>query len=733
MKNTFIGSKIEDGKEVSYNLNSLTQHAAVLGTTGSGKTVMCKVLIEEALAAGIPVIAIDPKGDIGGLGIISKTFDFRPFVSSPEKTQKLYLSNFQNLNNSNLNKLSQIKPKIFTPKSSIGAQISLVPELTAPDGFKEELEKNPSISAGLIDPLSESICQLAGLSLNYEKAKSLISSIILYNWNLGQDLTIESLISQIIKPSFENVGMLSLEDFLKEADRLKIASSINLILSSPSKQAWKAGEKVNVKKMFEPGNLSIFDLRYTGSTEDKQYAVEQILQEIYRFLLHKGGTDKLKYILYIDELAGLLPPPPSSPPCKKSLETLIRQARAFGLGILLATQNPGDIDYKILGNIGTRFIGKLRTENDMDKVATAIGISLSTLKQALLTFKTGDFFYNNSVENKSLKIHSRWLYSYHSGPLKETEIRWVNNPQTRPVVGNLLELPSKESSRETFRNSFPENYALKILNKLKEQTKEYSDKTKFLIEDSPSREYVPYLSITIEPKPFKKKSFSSLGPYIFDLTNKSKLNENSLKSGNWKSIKKYNYKIVSPKRSIKKSIYQAIGNSQINLKRRLYQSKVTDVVDEEKDNVITSNYNYMKEELISAKRILTEKSFRGENKIIKILEANTKKMNSIKNRVRVIKAGRLVRKIFGNKRLSDKTKRIKKMERTIVKLRKKGKLIKQRIKKHKQALREKTSVLEGKLYQKSHTLTKSHTYNPSRKDIIVHANLFLVPKEKTIY
>ena len=235
MKTIFIGSKIEDGKDVNYNLNSLTQHAAVLGTTGSGKTVMCKVLIEEALAAGIPVIAIDPKGDIGGLGIMSKTFDFRPFVSSPEKAQKIYLSNFPNLNNSSLNKLSQIKPKIFTPKSSIGAQVSLIPELTAPEGFKEELEKNSSISASLIDPLSESICQLAGLSLNYEKAKSLISSIILHNWNLGLDLTIESLISQIIKPNFENVGILSLEDFLKEADRRKIASSINLILSSPSK------------------------------------------------------------------------------------------------------------------------------------------------------------------------------------------------------------------------------------------------------------------------------------------------------------------------------------------------------------------------------------------------------------------------------------------------------------------------------------------------------------------
>jgi hypothetical protein len=133
-----------------------------------------------------------------------------------------------------------------------------------------------------------------------------------------------------------------------------------------------------------------------------------------------------------------------------------------------------------------------------------------------------------------------------------------------------------------------------------------------------------------------------------------------------------------------------------------------------------------------AKRVLTEKSFREENKILKILKTNIKKMNSIKNRAGAIKTGRLIRKLFGNKRLSDKTKRIKKMERNIAKLRNKSKLIKQKIKKHRQSFRKKVSVLESKLYQKSHTLTKSHTYNPSRKDVIVHANLFLVPKEKII-
>ena len=725
MKNAFIGFNLENSKEVNYNLNNLTQHAAVLGTTGSGKTVMCKVLIEEALAQGIPVLAIDPKGDIGGLGTISKNFDFRPFVSNPEKTQTIYVSNLHNIDKLILDKLSKTKTKIFTPKSSIGIQVSLIPKLTAPKDFKKEIENNPSIAASLIEPLSESICQLAGISNNYEKSKSLISSIILHNWKLGNDLTIESLINEVIDPPFENVGNLNLEDFLKKQERLKIASLINLILSSPSKQAWKSGQEIKIEKLLEPGNLSIFDLRYTQSLEDKQYAVEQILQEIYRFLLNKGGTDKLKFILYIDELAGLFPPPPASPPCKKSLETLIRQARAFGLGIIIATQNPGDIDYKVFGNIGTRFIGKLRTENDMDKVATAIGVSLSFLKQALLSFKTGDFFYNNSVENKSQKIHCRWLYSYHSGPLNDKEISWVNYPESKPIIEKPLELLTYPSKNQNIEKKYQDKYSLETINKLKDKISKYSNKFQTLIADIKSNEYVPYLSIIIEPKPFKGKSFDSIGPYIFDLTKKTEKTDLQLFA--WKKIKKYNFKILKPKLSIKKLIYYSIKDSQKQLKKRLYKSKVVDIMDEEKNKVIKYNYDFMGQELDSAIKVITEKYKRKEAKILKTLKVNSKKLTTLRNQLRAIKAGRLIRKMFGNKRLSERTKKMKKIGRAIKKIKNKGKLIRLKIKKNKQEKKEKIKAFQSKLYQKSHTLTKSLSYNPSKSDLIVHTNILLVP------
>lgn len=723
MKEAFVGTNFENQKEVDYNLNSLTQHAAILGTTGSGKTVMCKVVIEEALANGIPVIAIDPKGDIAGLGITSKTFDFRPFTQDAEKTQKAYFSNFKNTKKISLDKLSKIKTTVFTPKSSVGISVNLIPDLSVPNHFKETYERDQTFAVSIIEPLAESLCNLAEIRSGKEKAKSLISSLILYNWNKEISLTLETIIPQIITPPFENLGTLALEDFLKEPERKKIASSINLILSSPSKQAWKSGHRIDIEKMYSPDTLSVFDLRYAGSMEDKQYAVEQILDKIYRYLINKGGSEKLKYILYIDEIAGLFPAPPSNPPCKKVLETLIRQARAFGLGIILATQNPGDIDYKVLGNIGTRFIGKLRTDNDIEKVSTAIGISQSTLKQALLGFNTGDFYYNNAVENKSMKIHARWLYSYHSGPLSEKEIKWLNHPETKPKVENELSLPAIATIE---KNPLPKNYTSPTILKLKKQVQKYSDKTDIFTTTKNASKYKIFLQIDLEPRTFKGKNFESIGPYLYEISSKDSTSD--LPEGvSWIKIAKYNYQVLPLRRSVKRLIYRSIKEAQQSLKKKVYSSKVIDGVVEDKNHVIKSNYEFMKQELESAERLLKEKARIVEERIEKKLKANNRKIDSLLLKTRGIKAGRLIRKIFGNKRLSHKPKKIKRLERKINKLKEKSRNIRKKIKKHREETRDGVKNLERKLYQQSHTLTKSIMYNPSKKDLVVKTKILLVP------
>ena len=321
------------------------------------------------------------------------------------------------------------------------------------------------------------------------------------------------------------------------------------------------------------------------------------------------------------------------------------------------------------------------------------------------------------------------FYSYHSGPLKEEEINWINNPERKPISDRGLDLSYKEVQKKSIKNIAPASYSVEMLKRLKSQIEKYADKTKTLIAGSNSGEYIPLLSITIEPRPFKNKNFNIIGPYIFDLTNRINPEDYNIQSNNWKPVRNQFYKIVKPKRSIKKSIYQVINHSQTNLKKKLYKSKIIDSIQEEKAEVINSNYNFMKEELISATRVLMEKSRRSEEKILKILEANQIKLNSAKSHIRRIKAGRLIRKIFGNKRLSDKTIKIKKLEITIRRLKKKRKLIMLKIKKNKNKTQERIKDLESKLYRKSHTLTNSVVYNPSRKDLIVHANILLYPVE----
>ena len=727
MKAAFIGKNLETQKDTIFDLNNLTKHAAVLGTTGSGKTVMCKVLIEEALSNGIPVIAIDPKGDIGGLGILSKTFDFRPFAREAQKTPKNYLSHSDNSKLPSLERLSKTKTKIYTPKSSIGIPFNLIPELSAPENFGQTYGKDPSLVTLMIEPLAESICNLAEIRANKEKAKSLISSIILQNWLSGTDLILETLIAQIVNPPFQNLGTLLLEDFLKESERKKIASSVNLILSSPSKQAWRSKNSLEIGEMYSPSALSVFDLRYTGSTEDKQYATEQILDKIYRFLLHSGGSEKLKYILYIDEIAGLFPPPPSSPPCKKILETLIRQARAFGLGIILATQNPGDIDYKVLGNIGTRFIGKLRTENDVEKVSAAIGISSGALKRTLLDFSAGDFFYNNSVENKSGRIHSRWVYSYHAGPLSEKEIGWVNNEKSRPEISTALEIPKMDQQKP--RAAAPKNYTSKALKKLKGQAQKYSDSVQIFTLSKAAAKFKTFLSVTVEPRTFKGKTFPSKSPFVYGLSEKEP-KFLPPQGAAWKKIAKYNYDVLPTRSSVKKLIFHAVAQSRRSLKKKIYVSKVVGVAEEKRDKVAKLNFNFMREDLEYSKGLLRQKSELREEKLAKALRALKKKSDSLNAALLGINSRRFVRKLLGNRRLAQKTAEINSLERKIRKLKSVGQKIKNKIRRLREETGGQLKQLERRTRQKSQSLAKGAVYNPQKKDLIVRAKILLVPFEK---
>ena len=751
MVQVIISSK--HSNKLKYELNDLTKHAAILGTTGSGKTVMCKVLIEEALLKGIPVIAIDPKGDISSLGIHHEKYDFRPFLSSAKakKTAEKYFK----IHEEKSPKFSH-QVNIFTPKSSVGRQVSLMPNLSCPKNFNKIKDSDASTISSLIDPISDSITGLAGIKSNKDKVQTLLSQIILDSWSNGKDLDVDLLIQKLISPDFEHIGSLSLEDFLKEKDRMKAASSINLLLSSPSKKVWSEGEPLSSKNMLKKFNLSVFDLRFCSSQDEKQFVVEQILQDLYKFLLEQGGSSSLKYILYIDELAGLLPPPPSSPVSKKLLETLIRQARAFGLGIIVATQNPGDIDYKILGNIGSRFIGKLRTDNDIEKVASATDNKPSELKATLSKLKIGDFFLNNAVRNKNSLFNTRFTYTLHEGPLKEQEIRWLNDSKLKPSVSGSLSINIKKNiSKKTRKTSDIDLSGLSVtrrgrraqstksvierkdlqksrknLKELIASVKKYSDSLLMNVALSKSQAtiYTPHLKITIEPKPYKGNELKIQGPYLFDLTSKAIPVGNYLSRKTWSRFVPEDIELEKPKASVKQVFDYAMKDSKQNLKADFFESKMTSEAALDQDSLIEKNTLYLK-------KLAKPKVERLSVNLSKQLKSLNEKKADINKKIRMFKiksakntAHRTIKKIFANKKLSDKTKEMKYWEKRIKELRRESSLIDKRISQKNSKYKDDVKKINDVIFEKARTQITRRKYLPKNKDLVVRATILLVPK-----
>lgn len=760
---------LHNGRKLSFELNTLTKHCVVLGTTGSGKTVMGKVLMEEALQRGIPIIAIDPKGDIGGLGVANRDFDFRPFIGTglkkSEKTALEYKKSLKyfGISVEGATKLSKIKTTIYTPKSTAGVSVSLIPDLSAPKNFKKLSEDDPNFIADFVEPVSASVLQLAGVTgSRKEKAQSLISSILVHYWNDQRNMTVERLIQDVIAPPFETIGSLSLEDFLNEKERKKLASAINLLLSSPAKKAWKHGEKLDMKKLMAPSTLSVFDLRFTINNDEKQFVAEQIMQEIYKFLINKGGSQRLKYILYIDELAGLLPPPPANPPSKKLLELLIRQARAFGLGIVVATQSPGDIDYRIIGNIGTRFIGRLRTDRDVEKVATAMDASASKLKSDLSKLKTGDFIYNNAVSNTSKLMKARWLLTYHAGPLKGPQIGWVNDPKTKPKVDGKIKVsaprvvavktkkqtPKKRTYtradtivkaatiKRTKKKKTKERQELKRMKKTSKQTvtrilqqiRNHADKTQLKVALSQNTNMVPHLRIVVEPKKVNGINFKLQGPFVFDLTARIIPIHNYLKHVTWSHNVDDDTVIDKPKRSIVKAFQYAIREARHELKTKVYTSTVLKVNSFDRDEIEQKNYQHMIREIVPKYRQLFDKQQKLIKELKENISQNNVKIKKYRTKVKADKATRLIKRVLTKKKIAKSTvqmrfyeKRIRTVEGQNSKLRKRIQITNAEYEKRKKALKDKAFV-------KAHQCVKRFVYNPSRRDLIVHATLLLVPK-----
>ncbi|MFW9914817.1 MAG: helicase HerA-like domain-containing protein [Candidatus Thorarchaeota archaeon] len=479
MSDEFFLGRTEKGN-FTMDPTTLVTHALVLGASGSGKTVMCKAIVEEALQQQVPVIAIDPKGDIAGLGmgferleheIVAKLAETeandrgKPVEEVASELIDLYGSNLQKFYGDTYEAAlksyaNAVSVVIITPKEPAGVQISLVPNFDRPKDYKKLDQESIT---NLLDMKIQLLIQRCGYGAvtSTDNKVVFLSNIIQHVWKTEKSpkLDMEKLIALLLTPPVDKIGVIAVEKFFPKKAREDFANRLNaLMIKEIGGIRLDIGWIIDYASQEGKTPLIIFDVRRITQDKEKSLFVAEVLGAIQRYIWDRGGTSRLRAILYFDELYGFLPPT-SKPPSKTALMILLKQARAFGLGCLLATQNPGDLDYRAIGQVSTWFLGKLTSDRDIQKVEKSLksifeseGRSLEEFKQLMSRVRgltPGNFvFYNpkEGIEN----IQARWLLSYHRGPLLPDEIREIS---LHPEEDESVEEPaaaSKEAAEAAF-------------------------------------------------------------------------------------------------------------------------------------------------------------------------------------------------------------------------------------------------------------------------------------------
>jgi hypothetical protein len=455
-----------------YESKNLTTHAVCMGMTGSGKTGLCLSLLEEAAIDGIPVIAIDPKGDLGNLLLAFPELrgeDFSPWVD-PDEASRQGLSREQfadeaarrwregllawGQDGSRIKRLQNSSDfAIYTPGSSAGSPLSVLRAFVAPPPAlieQEEVfrERIASSVSGLLALLELESNPISG------REHILLANIFDHAWRAGHDLDLASLIHDVQSPPFAKVGLIDLETFFPAKERFGLAMKLNNLVASPGFVAWMDGESLDVGSLLFTRDgkprLSILSIAHLSDAE-RMFFVTILLNEVLAWIRTQPGTSSLRAILYMDEIFGYFPPV-AKPPSKMPMLTLLKQARAFGLGVVLATQNPVDLDYKGLANAGTWFLGRLQTRRDKQRVLDGLEGASDTsghsfdrekMEQILSGLANRVFLMNSVYEDQPVVFQPRWALSYLRGPLTREQIRLLMAPrkqaQDRPGDGRIPE------------------------------------------------------------------------------------------------------------------------------------------------------------------------------------------------------------------------------------------------------------------------------------------------------
>ncbi len=377
------------------NPDDLVTHGVILGMTGSGKTGLGIGLLEELALSGVPLIVVDLKGDLTNLALV--TNEQRALLGGPPGTNP-----------------SWVGVKIYTPGSEVGRPISVLGSL-APPASGDRADLITGTVLGLLNLVGKKADALQ------DPEPILMSQILDVAWSKGETLSLEGLITQVVDPPFARVGVFPVDTFMPSEKRLALARQLNGILAAPSFGPWTKGEGLDVAE-FVKTPISIFYLAHL-SDQERMFFLTLLLERVLAWSRTLSGSSKLKALLYFDEVAGYLPPHPYDPPTKKPVMTLLKQARGVGLGVVLSTQNPVDVDYKAMSNAGSWWIGKLQTSQDRDRVAEGLKCPREQFDQ----LEKRIFLYKPPGSDQLQLIRTRDTLAWLRGPLTLSEVGKVDH------------------------------------------------------------------------------------------------------------------------------------------------------------------------------------------------------------------------------------------------------------------------------------------------------------------
>jgi hypothetical protein len=447
----YLGRRVDPasgalGDRLELDPADLLTHGLIVGMTGSGKTGMAIVVLEELLRRGVPVIAIDPKGDLGNLLLLFEDLDaasFEPWIdaeaarrdgkdvaTAARDTAALWKKGLADwgMGPEDIAALKEARDAVvYTPGSTAGVPLNILQSLEAPAVPFEDAEED------LRDEIGGIVAGLLGLlEIDADPLQSreaiLLANLIEHGWREGKGFDLETLIGTVADPPFEKLGALPVETVFPARARQGLMMSLNNLLAAPAFETWRQGEPLDVARLLRtPEGRPRLAVVYTAHLGDAErlFVTALLLDKIKTWMRRQGGTSELRTLVYMDEIFGYFPPHPGNPPTKRPLLTLLKQARAHGVGVVLATQNPVDLDYKGLSNMGTWMVGTLQTEQDRDRLDDGLigaGLDRSAVKRLLGATRKRVFLLHDVHRDEPGLLHSRWALSYLRGPLTRQEI-----------------------------------------------------------------------------------------------------------------------------------------------------------------------------------------------------------------------------------------------------------------------------------------------------------------------